>query len=81
MPKSLSYREHKIQFLKNPQAAAVYIETILEEKEAESEFFQLALSHVAEALAEKNMTPEKAKVHREKLAEILSQKGSDSIYI
>ena len=80
MPKSLSYREHKIQFLKNPQAAAAYIEAVLEEKEPESELFLLALFHVAEALAEDKMTSENAKVHREKLDEILSQKGSDAIY-
>ena len=80
MPNSLSYHEHKIQFLQNPQAAAAYIEAILEEKEPESELFLLALCHVAEALAEEKMTSEQAKIHREKLDDILSQKGSDAIY-
>jgi len=80
MPKSLPYHPFKIEFLKKPIHSAAYIEAIFEEKDPEAGLLQLALSSVAEALAEQKMNPEKAKIHREKLDEILSQKGSDAIY-
>lgn len=80
MPKSLSYHEHKIQFLKNPEASAAYIEAILEEKDPEPELLQRTLSNVVEALAEQNMTPEQVKLHYKKLDELFAQHGSDVIY-
>ncbi len=80
MPKSLPYHPFKIEFLKKPIHSAAYIEAILEEKDPEAELLQLAFSSVAEALAEQKMNPEKAKLHRENLDEILSQKGSDVLY-
>ena len=61
--------------------AAGFIDAFFEEKDPEAELLKLVLSDVAEALAEEKMTSERAKIHREKLDEILSQKGSDSIYI
>ncbi|HAG82035.1 MAG TPA: transcriptional regulator [Cyanobacteria bacterium UBA12227] len=76
MPKSVSYHEHRIKFLKNPEAAAAYIEAILEEKDPEPELLRLALSHVAEALT----SPEQTKQHLEKLDELLSKPGSEAIY-
>jgi DNA-binding phage protein len=80
MPKSLPYHPFKIQFLKEPIHSALYLEALFEEKDPEAELLQLALSSVAEALAEQKMNQEKAKFHLEKLDEILSQKGSDAIY-
>ena len=80
MPKSLPYHPFKIEFLKEPIHSALYLEALFEEKDPEAELLQLAFSSVAEALAEQKMNPEKAKIHREKLDEILSQKGSDVLY-
>ncbi len=80
MPKSLPYHDFLISHLKDPSYAAVYIESILEEDQPEPELLKLALSHVAEALGEQNMTPKQAKQHQEKLDELLSQPGSEAIY-
>lgn len=83
MPKSLPYHEFLISHLKDPSYAAVYLEThfeLEENEEPEPELLRLALSNVAEALGELNMSPEQAKLHREKLDELLSQRGSNVIY-
>ncbi|MBD1922197.1 transcriptional regulator [Microcoleus sp. FACHB-831] len=80
MPKSVSYHPYLISRLKDPSYAAVYLETHLEEKGPEPELLELALSNVAEALGERNMSEEEAKMHREKLSQLLSQRGSDAIY-
>jgi DNA-binding phage protein len=80
MPTSDRYQDYLISRLKNPSHAAGFIDAFFEEKEPEAELLQLVLSDVAEALAEEKMTSERAKIHREKLDEILSQKGSDAIY-
>jgi DNA-binding phage protein len=66
--------------LKKPSHAAGFIDAFFEEKDPETELLRLVLSDVAEALAEDKMTSERAKIHREKLDKILSQKGSDAIY-
>ena len=80
MPKSLPYHDFLISHLKDPSHAGGYIEAILEEEDPEPELLKMALSNVAEALGEQNMTPEQAKVHLEKLDELLSQTGSEAIY-
>ena len=80
MPNSLPYHPFKIEFLKEPIHSALYLEAFFEEKDPEAELLLRLLTNVAEALAEDKMTSEKAKIHREKLDEILFQKGSDAIY-
>ena len=80
MPKSLPYHPSLIARLKKTEYAAGFIDAFFEEKDPEKELLKLVLSDVAEALAEEKMTSEAAKFHREKLDEILSQKGSDAIY-
>lgn len=80
MPTSDDYHPYLISHLKDPSYAALYIEAILEEEDPEPELLKMALSNVAEALGEQNMTPEQAKIHLEKLDELLSQNGSEAIY-
>lgn len=80
MPKSVSYHEHRIQFLKNPKYAAAFITAILEEEDPEPELIQSALADVAEALGKEKMTSGQAKQQDEKLNALLSQRGSDAIY-
>ena len=80
MPTSDRYQDSLISRLKKPEYAAGFIDAFFEEKDPEAELLKLVLSDVAEALAEEKMTSERAKIHREKLDEILSQKGSDGIY-
>ena len=80
MPNSLPYHPSLIARLKEPEHAAGFIDAFFEEKDPETELLKLVLSDVAEALAEEKMTSEIAKIHREKLDDILSQKGSDAIY-
>jgi DNA-binding phage protein len=52
----------------------------LEEKEPEPELLRLALSNVAEALGELNMSSEQANLHREQLDKLLSHEGIEAIY-
>lgn len=80
MLKSLPYQDFLISHLKDKNHAAGYIEAVFEEQDPEPELLKLVLSNVAEALSEQNMTPEEAKLHREKLDELLSQQGSEAIY-
>lgn len=80
MPTSDSYHDYLISSLKDPSYAAVYLETHLEEKEPEPELLRLALSNVAEALGELNMSSEQAKLHREELDKLLSKPGFEAIY-
>jgi DNA-binding phage protein len=80
MPTSDSYHDYLISSLKDPSYAAVYLETHLEEKEPEPELLRLALSNVAEALGELNMSSEQANLHREKLDKLLSHEGIEAIY-
>lgn len=83
MPTSDSYQDYLISHLKDPSYASVYLETHfeLEEDEApDAELLKLALSNVAEALGEQQMSSEQTKLHLEKLDELLSKRGSDVIY-
>ena len=83
MPKSLAYHPFLIKQLKDQNFAALYLEThfeLEEDEEPTPQLIRLALSHVLEALSEQKMTIEEAKIHLEKLDEILSQQGSDVIY-
>ncbi len=76
-PTSDSYHDFLISNLKDPNYAAVYLETHLEEQEPEPELLKLALSHVAEALGESS---EQAKQRQQELDAVLSDLGSLGIY-
>ncbi|MCT7949824.1 transcriptional regulator [Ancylothrix sp. C2] len=83
MPKSKPYHEFLIAQLKEPSFAALYLETHFELEEGEepdASLMKLALDHVAEALGEDNMTSEEATLHRQKLNDILSDSGVETIY-
>jgi DNA-binding phage protein len=80
MPNSLPYHDFLISHLRDSSYAAGYLEALFEEPDPEPELLKLVLSNVAEALGEQNMTPEQAKLHREKLDELLSKQGSEAIY-
>jgi DNA-binding phage protein len=82
MSKSLPYHEFLISHLKDPSYASVYLETHFELEEDEApdpELLKLALSNVAEALGEQQMSSQ-TKLHLEKLDELLSKRGSEVIY-
>ncbi|MEG3876719.1 transcriptional regulator [Microcoleus sp. herbarium7] len=81
MPKSVSYQDDLIEFLKKPEAAAAYIEAILEEKNAEAELLPLALSNVVEARGGIIQLSELAKLHYEKLKNRLSKTGGEEVYL
>lgn len=81
MRKSVSYQDDLIEFLQKPEAAAAYIEAILEEKNVESELLPLALSNVVEARGGIMQLSELAKLHYEKLKNQLSKTGGDEVYL
>ncbi|KYC39819.1 transcriptional regulator [Scytonema hofmannii PCC 7110] len=83
MPTSDSYFADLILRLKDPNYAALYLDTHMESEEGEAfdtRLIQLALTHVANALGEEHMTPEQAKKHIEKLDKLLLEPGSEAIY-
>ena len=80
MPKSRSYQEYLIESLKDPVEAAGYLWAILQAEDPEPELLLLALKDVTLALGELHMSPEQAKLHEEKLDELLEKRGSDAIY-
>ncbi len=81
MTKSVSYQDDLIEFLKKPEAAAAYIEAILEEKNAEAELLPLALSNIVEARGGLIQLSELAKLHYEKVKNSLSKTGGDEVYL
>ncbi len=81
MTKSVSYQDDLIEFLKKPEAAAAYIEAILEEKNVEAELLPLALSNMIEARGGIIQLSEIAKLHYEKLKNSLSKTGGDEVYL
>ena len=83
MPTSDSYHDYLISRLKDPSYAALYLEThfeLEEDEDPDPELLKLALSNVAEALGEQHKSSEQAKLHLEKLDELLSKRGSEVIY-
>lgn len=80
MAKSLPYHPFLIQSLKNPIDSAMYLEAFFEEENPEAELIKMVLSNISEALCQQQIAPEQAKIDREKLNELLSQRGSDAIY-
>lgn len=81
MPKSVSYQDDLIEFLEKPEAAAAYIEAILEEKNVEAELLPLALSNIVEARGGIVQLSEIAKLQYEKLKNQLSKTGGDEVYL
>jgi len=77
-----SYQDYLIETLKDRVHAAAYLTVHLEDEdgEAEDELLHLALSNVFQALGEPNMSPASAKLHLEKLQDLLSKPGSAAIY-
>ncbi|MCL1469967.1 DNA-binding protein [Argonema antarcticum] len=80
MLKSVSYHEDLIQFLKDPEHAAGYIEAILEEKDPEPELLRNALRKVAEAYLKSNKLSDSAKQSHEKLDKMLTESRCTEIY-
>lgn len=80
MPTSDSYREDLIQFLKDPEHAAGYIEAILEEEDPEPELLRNALRKVIEAWVKSDRISESTKQLHEKLDKILTENNASEIY-
>ncbi|MFB2838874.1 DNA-binding protein [Floridanema evergladense] len=78
--KSVSYHEDLIQFLKDPEHAAGYIEAILEEEDPEPELLRNALRKVIEAWKRCDRLSESTKQLHEKLDRILTESNATEIY-
>lgn len=78
--KTRSYQEYLIESLKEHSEAALYLWAILQEKNPEPELLPLALRDVAKALGEVNLSPEEAKLHLDKLDELMNKGGIETIY-
>ena len=79
-PSSVGYHEHLIDFLSNPQMAAMYLEDILQDNDGEPRLLALGMKNVTEALGSQKMSLEEVKQHQEKIEKLLQLKGVDFIY-
>ncbi|OGW65230.1 MAG: putative addiction module antidote protein [Nitrospirae bacterium RIFCSPLOWO2_02_FULL_62_14] len=77
MSKSKSYHEDLIESLRNPREAEAYLNAALEEEDPE--LFLLALRNVAEAQGGVAQLAEKAKLNRESLYKMLSERGNPEL--
>ncbi len=77
MNKSKSYQEDLIESLRDPREAEAYLNAALEEEDPE--LFLLALRNVAEAQGGVAQLAEKAKLNRENLYKMLSERGNPEL--
>jgi probable addiction module antidote protein len=77
MTKSKPYQEYLIETLHNPREAEAYLNAALEEEDPE--LFLLALRNVAEAQGGVAQLAEKAKLNRESLYKMLSERGNPEL--
>jgi probable addiction module antidote protein len=77
MTKSRSYQAELIGSLRDPREAAEYLNAALEEDDPE--LFLLALRNVAEAQGGMAQLAEKAKLNRESLYKMLSERGNPEL--
>jgi probable addiction module antidote protein len=75
--KVTSYQEDLIESLKDPREAAAYLNAAMEEDDRA--VFLLALRNVAEAHGGMSSVAEKARLNRENLYRMLSDKGNPEI--
>lgn len=77
MTKNKPYQEYLIATLRNPREAETYLNAALEEEDPE--LFLLALRNVAEAQGGVAQLAEKAKLNRESLYKMLSERGNPEL--
>lgn len=77
MKKSTAYQPDLIERLRDPQESQEYLNAALEEND--SELFLLALRNVAEAQGGVAQLAEKAKLNRESLYRMLSERGNPEL--
>jgi len=77
MTKSKPYQEYLIETLQNPREAQEYLNAALEEEDPE--LFLLALRNVAEAQGGVAKLAEKARLNRESLYKLLSERGNPEL--
>ena len=75
--KTTTYQEDLIEALKDPKEAAAYLSAAMEENDRS--VFLLALRNVAEANGGLASVAEKARLNRENLYRMLSEKGNPEI--
>jgi DNA-binding phage protein len=82
MSKSISYHPFLLDNLKDPNYAALYLETHLEEDEFEfdPELLKMALRNVLEALGDSHLTAEQIKIYEQFLDKLLTMPAGIGIY-
>lgn len=77
MANSRDYRDSLMESLKDPKEAEIYLNASLDENDPE--LFLLALRNVAEAQGGMSKFAKKAKLNRESLYRMLSEKGNPQL--
>ena len=77
---SRDYQDYLLSVLSKPERAANNLEVVLEEKERLSGLLRLTLSDIIQAKIKNNTLSDEAKLHFEKLEQILSKTDGEEIY-
>ncbi len=77
MAKTKSYKEHLNKELKNPKAAASYLNAALEDEDPR--VFLLALKDVADAMGGMSELADKSSLNRQSLYRALSENGNPKL--
>ena len=82
MSKSISYYPFLLDNLKDPNYAALYLETHLEEDEFEfdPELLKMALRNVLESLGNSHLPAEQIEIHKQFLDKLLTMPAGIGIY-
>ena len=78
---SISYHDHLMADLADPEEAAVYLQVALDEyqDDGDTEAFMLALRNIAQATGGIGELAKKAEINRQNLYRTLSSKGNPSL--
>ncbi len=80
MTQSKNYHQYLIESLKDTREATAYLWAILQEENPEPELLKVALENILEALGETQLSPHEIQSQKDKIAQLLSQSGSEVIY-
>lgn len=74
------YQDYILSALTNPERAASNLEVALEDKERSLDLLRLTLSDIIQAKIKNNTLSDEAKLHFEKLEQILLKSNGEEIY-
>ncbi len=80
MIQNLNYEQHLEQFLSNPEAAAAYLNEILEDNEGNPELLKVGLQDLAKALGKDKLSTNELQKQLQTIDILMNQDGVNLIY-